>query len=367
VGVIGCGSIARAAHLPLLRQLPGAIVVALAESDPLRLAEARRLAPGAAGHSDYHELLGMSDVEAVVIAVPTAVHVHAARAALASGKHVYLEKPLAPNLEGAEELVAAWRAAGVVGMIGFNYRFNTLFERARRHVGSGAIGRVVSVRTVFSTSGRGAPEWQHSRRTAGGALLELGSHHVDLISWLLARDVRAVTADVWSRHGGADSAVLQLALEDGVRTQSFFSFGVVEEDRVEIYGEAGKVTVDRYRSLDIEVSAHDVRSERRARLVRSARGIRRLPYLVQKLRSPYHEPSYRVALERFIGAIGRGEAVAPTFLDGYRSLAVIDAAERAATTGQRVLLEPGTGVGHGAPHIGLSLRLPSPLYHGAHA
>jgi predicted dehydrogenase len=111
-------------------RLPDVELIALAEPDVQRRVEASRRAPGAAAYGSYHDLLKMPEVEAVVICLPNALHAEVAVAALEQGKHVYLEKPLATSLDEAQRVVTAWRRAGVVGMIGFNYRFNPLFQAA---------------------------------------------------------------------------------------------------------------------------------------------------------------------------------------------------------------------------------------------
>ena len=98
LGLIGCGSIAQAVHLNILAQLPGVELVALAEPDPQRQASAKRRAPSAQAYADYRALLERSDIDGVVICLPSALHAEEAIAALAHGKHVYLEKPIGVSL-----------------------------------------------------------------------------------------------------------------------------------------------------------------------------------------------------------------------------------------------------------------------------
>src|SRR6185369_3910139 len=95
VGLIGCGQIVRLVHLNILTRLPDVELVALAEIDPLRRESAHRVAPAAVCYEDPHRLLEQSDIEAVVICLPNALHAGIAAAALEKGKHVYLEKPVA--------------------------------------------------------------------------------------------------------------------------------------------------------------------------------------------------------------------------------------------------------------------------------
>src|SRR5215470_16381615 len=98
VGLLGCGHIVQSVHLPVLVRLPGVELAALADPDPRRRDEAHRRASRAVARDDYRDVLAMPDVEAVVIALPNALHAEAAVEALRFGKHVYLEKPLATSL-----------------------------------------------------------------------------------------------------------------------------------------------------------------------------------------------------------------------------------------------------------------------------
>jgi predicted dehydrogenase len=342
VGVIGCGRIARVAHLPVLARAKDVELIALADSDPESLRAAAVHAPRAALHADWRALVESSGAEAVVVCLPNALHAEAAIVALERGKHVYLEKPVATNLADARAVVDAWRRAGTVGMIGLNYRFNKLYAAARRHVRSGKLGALVAARTVFSTAEANAPSWKLERAMGGGALLDLASHHVDLVRFIFDQEVREVFADVWSRRDDADCATLRLRLADDLIVQSFFSTSAVEEDRFEIYGDAGKLSLDRYLSLDVRLSEPTLRSARLNQLRRALGELRRSPYLLEKLRAPAREPSYTSALLTFVAAARGGarheKKVKPDLEDGYRSLAVVVAAEESARTHRAVIV-----------------------------
>lgn len=337
VGVVGCGAIARAVHLPLLARMPGVSVAALAEPDGAQRVLARRLAPTAAVFEDAGELLGSAPIDAVVICSPTGFHAAHARAALDRRLHVYLEKPLATSLADGILLCDAWRRAGVVGMIGFNYRFNALVGRLRAHVRTGTVGPFVAARTTFCAASAALPAWKQRRQTGGGVLLDLGSHHIDLVRFLLEREIRSVRATIWSRRTEADCALLELELEGGGRVQSLLAFGAAAADRFEIYGERGRLMVDRSVSWDVEYEPERVGPA--ARLMRIGRRLGtlgRVRFALDKLRSPLHEASYRMALERFVAAIRGAARCEPNFDDGLTCLAVVEAAERSASCGQEV-------------------------------
>lgn len=341
VGVIGCGGIAQAVHLRILMALPGVEVAALAECDERRLEEAAHQAPHAARFTDCAELLALPDLQAVIICLSTSFHASVAIAAMRAGKHVYLEKPMATSLDEAQGVLEAWQATRVIGMMGFNYRFNPLCRALREHVASGRSGKVVAVRSLFTTARHNMPAWKRSRRSGGGALLALGSHDIDLVRFILGQEVAEVFAHVQSIHSEADVATIQMRMADGVQVQSIVALCANEQATVEVFGDAGKVVMDRYQWPTTRVSGPRAGGLRR-QLCDDLMAIRGVPYLLRKLRAPLQEPSFAAALAHFIEAVrtvcstNGPDRVSPDFMDGYRSLAVVEAAERSAHTGSIV-------------------------------
>lgn len=339
VGLMGCGHIAQLVHLRVLTRLPDVELVALAEPDPHLREQACRQAPAAVAFSDYPELLERSGVEAVVICLPNALHAAAAVAAMERGKHVYLEKPMATDIDEAQTVLTAWQRAGVVGMMGFNYRFHPLYQRMRQHIQSGRLGELVGMRSVFCTPARPLPTWKQSRHSGGGVLLDLASHHVDLVRFFFGQEVREVSVALRSQRSEDDTATLQLRLDDGLLVQSFFSMNAVDEDCFEIYGTAGKLAVNRYLSLDVEFTDPAPNFSRLKRWGQGLTSLIRSRHLLNKILAPAREPSYQAALSQFIAAVRNRRPASPDFVDGYRSLAVIAAAEESARTGQVVAPE----------------------------
>ena len=116
-------------------------------------------------------------------------------------------------------------------MIGFSYRFNPLHQEVRRHLQAEKLGKLVAVRSVFTTPPRRVPEWKQKRESGGGALLDLASHHVDLLRFWFNEEVHEVYANIRSQRVEADTATLELRLTNGLLVQSFFSTSSVDDDR----------------------------------------------------------------------------------------------------------------------------------------
>ena len=324
IGVIGCGQIARGIHLPVLGRMPEVRIAAVAEPVEGSRAAAVAIARGAAAFSDYRELLQAGGLDAVVVCSPPHLHAETAIAAFEAGLHVYLEKPLAPSLDEGMRVVDAWRRARKVGMLGFNFRFHPQITRIRQRIADGAIGTPLGVRAVFSILPHELPDWKRTRATGGGVLLDLASHHIDLVQHLLEDDVVRVYASTRSLRGEGDHAAVQLELASGVMAQLFVSLGTVDEHRIEILGTGGKLVMDR---VELVRPEHQPATQRGARARRIARAVAAFEPS-RMLRSPGAEPSFAAALGVFAWSASGNAFAGPDPLDGVRNLAVIEAAER---------------------------------------
>jgi predicted dehydrogenase len=279
------------------------------------------------------DVFARNDIDAVIICAPTHLHHDLAIAACAGHKHFYLEKPLATSADEGRRVLAAAVDAGVVAMTGFNRRFHPVIEQARTIIANGHLGRVYSVQNVSCEppSNNGMPEWKKHRGSGGGVLLELASHHVDLLRWLLSDEIDRVEARIASEASEADSAWLRMKMSKGAEVQSFFSFRSGLADWICLMGERGTLRIDRSRPIP------EFRVARRLGYgVRSHRFLPRIANLGWRLRRiarPSYDPSRRRALEAFVALINGDSREAPTLEDGMRSLEVVLAAEKSARAG----------------------------------
>lgn len=326
--LLGCGRIARLAHLEVLRTLREVEIAAIADSDEARLAEAGAHAPGAARYRDFNEAIAQHSADAAVITLPPALHAASAIAALRAGLHIYLEKPIAASLEEAEPVLDAWRAGDRVAMIGFNYRFHPALIEAKRVLAERRLGEIVAVRSVFAAAAREQPPWKRARATGGGALINLGSHHIDLAPHLLERSIERAEAELRSVRTEHDTALLRLRLDDGTAVQSFFSMVACAEDRWEFYGTDAKLTVDRYAGT-ARVEPARAAATRGTRMIAAALAA---ASTIGRAAGRAREPSYGAALGRFVDAVHTRRSAQPDLEDGYRSLRAIVEAEAHAET-----------------------------------
>src|SRR5713226_7237674 len=191
IGIIGAGGATRGIHLPGFELCPDAEVTVVCDADR----DAARATGVRETCTDYRELLARQDIDAVVVATPNFLHREIVLAALAAGKHVLCEKPLALIRDEAEEMLRAAERARRVHMTAFTYRFTPAIQNARRLIEQGELGELRTVRAAYLMALAGhVLGWRSEKRLAGsGVLADIGSHLVSLVEFL-AGDVRALTA-----------------------------------------------------------------------------------------------------------------------------------------------------------------------------
>jgi predicted dehydrogenase len=226
-------------HLPALARIPDVEVVALADPDPARLDALGSRFAGARRHPDHRGVVDDHAVDAVVICVPTRLHVEVAGSAVEAGKHVLLEKPPALAIDEWDRLGGAVEAAGVTLMVGLNMRWHLSFRAVREQVQSGAIGRVRGVRTLLTNDlfdRPDPPDWRGDRHQGGGALMEMGVHHLDLWRFLLGEEIEEVFAVA---EGDDDSLAVSARMRSGIPISGLFSQRTAQANEVELFGDRG--------------------------------------------------------------------------------------------------------------------------------
>jgi predicted dehydrogenase len=165
-------------------------LVAVADDQPGALDDACGRFGPVRTYPDWRELVAAPDVDVVSVTAPNWLHREIGVAVARAGKHLWIEKPVGSSAADALAVAEAAGAAGVQGVVGFNYRHVPAVARARRLVADGDVGGVSTARVCFATdyaaSPRGVLSWRFRRERGGnGVLGDLGSHAVDLVRHLL--------------------------------------------------------------------------------------------------------------------------------------------------------------------------------------
>jgi predicted dehydrogenase len=197
IGIIGAGRVS-GGHAQASRTLPQTRLVGVAEVDPERRAAfaARYEVPG---YEQHRALLQAKDVDAVVVALPHWLHAEVACAALAAGKHVLVEKPMAMTVAECDAMLAAARSAGRKLMVGHHHHFTAVNRAAKALLDSGELGTIVMAtdtwfKPFFGREKR--PPWFLDAAKGGGMWPMNGSHMIDRMIFFTGSDVVAVKAMV---------------------------------------------------------------------------------------------------------------------------------------------------------------------------
>ena len=344
IAMIGTGQIALANHIPGFAICSDTKVVALCDSNPTVLQSASRQTGIAAAYLDYHEALARDDVNAVVIATPNFLHAPIALAAIAAGKHVMCEKPIAMSLEEALRMYHAAERAGVRHMTAFTYRFVPAMRYMDHLVHSSAIGRPYHFRAQrFQDWGARNLGWRQVKKLAGtGELGDMLSHRIDY-GHVLIGPVRRLVADLrrfidvrGNQPSDVDDWVAILAEFDrdvtGVLESTKLAIGRGEghygQDVAEVNGSEGSIVYTTQKPLELRIGkagAQDLETVGVPREFRVWPGSPRDPGAGDPLTTFRYDQDFE-----FIDAIRHRRPCRPSFLDGARVQAVMDAAVESA-------------------------------------
>ncbi|WP_432845901.1 Gfo/Idh/MocA family protein [Amycolatopsis sp. CA-161197] len=316
--------------------------------------------------TDWKRLVESDEVGLVDICTPGDTHAEIALAALAAGKHVLCEKPLANTVAEAAAMAAAAEEAaarGVRSMVAFNYRRVPALAFARRLVADGRLGQLRHVRAQYLQDWIVDPEfplvWRLQRERAGsGALGDIGAHIVDLAQFLTGSRISGVSAVtetfvrerplVASSSGLAASSAAargEVTVDDAALFTARFASGALgsfeatrfaagrkNSMRIELNGSAGSLAFD-FEAMN-ELHFHD------HTLDPAVAGFRRI--LVTEPEHPYvgawwppghglgYEHTFTHEVRDFLDALASDTDPAPSFADGLQVQRVLDAVERSA-------------------------------------
>ena len=334
LGVIGAGGYMNT-HMEAYRRLEGLEVVAFSRRNAEALAEAAKKWNVPHAFTDYRELLAMEGPDAVSIITPTHTHRQIALDAIAAGKHVLCEKPLAMTAADAREMLRAAEAAGIVHATNFNQRGRTPVGRMKRYIADGYVGDVYHLNIWWGMTQHieARPDvlsWRFRPEYGGGTVYELV--HVFDMALFLCGDVKRICALLSTsephRAFGDEPEGMHVTVPDssafllefntgatGVIHTSFVTRGLSPESpgphvtaaRVEVSGAKGR----------IETAGLD--------------GLRGVSGGFGALEQLDPGPPYPLPYEQFLNAIRGREPIRSTFEAGAKVAELVDAAYESAS------------------------------------
>jgi predicted dehydrogenase len=363
VGIIGTGFMGRA-HALAYRAVSGIFPTELRpvlEMVADNNSEAGKRAHGQFGFrrvtADWRQLVNDPAVAIVSITTPNLVHREMALAAIAAGKHVHCEKPIAPNAEDARTMMEAAEARGILTQVGYNYIKNPLLALARDMVAGGELGEIVGFRGIHAEDymlDANVPwNWRVDPRGGSGAVADLGSHIIGLARFLvgpieaLSADLETVVKDRPVGPGAAERRPVEV--DDIARLVVRFERGcggTIEANWVatgrkmhlafEISGRKGSLvfTQERFNEL---LFYRNESNPRHAGFTRIEAGPQHHPYGLFCV-APGHQLGFNdlktIEVADFLAAIAGAEPKGPDFREAWEIQKTIDAALESARNRQ---------------------------------
>jgi predicted dehydrogenase len=350
VAVIGTGFGGRV-QLPGFLSHPETLLVALCGTQEQKTKEIAAQYGVKAVYTDYEQMLVDVRPDLVSVTTPPKWHNPMAVAAFQVGAHVLCEKPLAMNVQEAEEMLSIAKQFGRVHVVDHEFRYLPARYYQRVLLDQGYIGEPVLLEVTYMSSSRWDParpwNWWMDADQGGGLLGAIGSHFIDAFRWLTGREVRAVTASLYTTPqykqrplpGGSgdrevtsdDSGVLVLELDGGLRgVIHMSSVAGGETMRLAVHGTEGALVVQD----DLQLWGR-----------RRGEPLSLIP-VTSEYEPPVWVPDENLLLGPFVKLVGlmvdqiRGRAIVslPTFEDGLAVQRVIDAAHQSSREGCRVEL-----------------------------
>jgi predicted dehydrogenase len=251
-------------HYP---DLPAARLIAVADPETDRQADAIRRFGFERSVADWRELLDDPAVEAVSVTAPNHWHRQIATAAAAAGRHVWVEKPVGLTAADALAVASAIKSAGVQSCVGFNYRSAPAVQHARDLIADGSLGTVTHARfrlfSDYAGHPRGALSWRFERARGGtGVLGDLASHGVDLVRFLLGEvdDVIADTAIFIAQRPRPEGVGSHYAIAEGgqageVENEDYLCSMLRTSAGARVVLEASRVAVGDQNNYGLEIHA----------------------------------------------------------------------------------------------------------------
>ena len=341
VALLGSGFIADIHLEAYQRFVPEAEVVAIYSRSPQRAEAFAQKHHIARGFSDFEKIIHESDCDVVDICLPNFLHHRAVLEAAKAGKHVIIEKPLCLTLEEADEMIAVCKAANRQLMYAEELCFAPKYERVRKLVKEGAIGKIYQMRQCEKHSGPHSDWFYDLNQSGGGALMDMGCHGLAWFRWMLGGRPKALSVYAHMQNGlihkgrtrCEENSLCLVEFEGGViavAENSWAKHGGMD-DRVEVYGTGGVI----YADLFMGNSALTYSEKGYGYAMEKAGGTQGWTFTI--FEEAFNQ-GYPQELKHFIECVRDDKPPLVTAEDGRAVLELMYAAYQSARTGQKVML-----------------------------
>lgn len=249
-GIIGAGNFTKMMIVPIMRKLNYNLKYVASERG-LSAAGLAKKYKIAIATSDYKEILADTEVSAIAITVRHNLHARLVIEALQSGKHVFVEKPLALSREEVDKIEEVYKKSGKTLTVGFNRRFSSFAIRAKEMLKNSSAINVVATMNAGFIPGN---SWVQDMKVGGGRIIGEACHLIDLITYLTGSLVDEVVMNALGNNSeeNTDNASILLKYKDGSNgVINYFANGskAYSKERFEIYSQGRTVIIDNFRKL----------------------------------------------------------------------------------------------------------------------
>lgn len=198
-------------------------------------------------YKNYNELLSSTDIDAVYIPLPPALHFNWAKMALENGKHVLLEKPFTTSLADTEALIEIAKEKNLAVHENYMFAYHTQLEWIKNKVSEGAIGDIRLIRIDFGFPFRGANDFRYNKALGGGALLDCGGYTIKLATMFLGETAEVKTSQLNYKDDFEVDIYGSATLTNSEGTTAQISFGMDNSYKcnLEIWGSTGTIFTNR--------------------------------------------------------------------------------------------------------------------------
>lgn len=320
MGVIGAGNFARTVLLPELKRIPGVALKTICTTRGQTADHAKGVFGFAHATTELNEILADPAVNAVLVATRHSNHAELTARVLAAGKSVIVEKPLALDRAGVNQVIAAREASSGFFTVGFNRRFAPMTVKARtllaRHHGPKMLVLRVNAGALPAES------WVNAAEEGGGRILGEACHFIDLARALAGSSITSVQADAaQATHGGCDDLTITLGFADGSLATIIYTAqgdSSFSKERFECFAGGTVIAIDNFLSLSVTENG-------RTRTEKAKMG---------------QDKGHRAELEAFVKAVTTGQAPVDEAELVETSLATIAVLE-SLSQGRRISLVEG--------------------------
>lgn len=252
-GIIGCGNVTEVKSGPALQRAPHSGLVAVMRRDGAKARDYAQRHGVAKWYSDAQALVDDAQVDAVYVATPPSTHMPYALMAIATGKPVYVEKPMAMDAAECAAIIAAGHAANVPVFVAYYRRMLPRFHKVRELLfDERAVGAPRALHVIYAKPHDPRyddPQHQHwhvrPEISGGGLFMDLGCHTLDILDWLFGpiADVCGRAGNQRGAYPAEDSVAMSFAFGNGLLGTALWNFDSLQrQDCIEVIGDAGRLS-----------------------------------------------------------------------------------------------------------------------------